>query len=153
KLAALVKDRQKGDSLMVALSGHVIQFAGERECYYCPADADLMDPTTLLPLSDVFNMLDNCSAGTKVVFLECRQERSKNGAEVKKFNLGDPQPWTLRIPRSVSVYFSCFGGGKGFVRAEDGEWSGAFFAFVSLGLAGEADDNADQKVTLAELEK
>ena len=39
----------------------------------------------LLPLSEVFDTLGRCPAGTKVVLLECRLERSKDAGEVKAF--------------------------------------------------------------------
>src|SRR5262249_18521537 len=52
ELRLLQQDLEAQDSLLVALAGHGVQFRGESQSYFCPADAKLGDKSTLIALSD-----------------------------------------------------------------------------------------------------
>src|SRR5262249_11788215 len=72
-LRALAKGLQAEDTLLVALSGHGVQFPGDGEHYFCPMDAELSDKTTLVSLSRVYEELKDCGAGMKVLLVDaCR---------------------------------------------------------------------------------
>ena len=66
KLAAILEDRKPGDAVLVAFSGHGVQFSDQKASYFCPMDADLADNSTLVSLGEVYKALEESQAGMKV---------------------------------------------------------------------------------------
>ena len=58
ELGLLLKNMDEADSVVVALAGHGVQFRGDEESYFCPADARLADQATLIPLGEVYTALE-----------------------------------------------------------------------------------------------
>jgi hypothetical protein len=153
ELARLVRDARPGDSVLVALAGHGVQFKNRDESYFCPADARLADQSTLISLNEVCNQLDKCRAGFKLLLVDaCRNDPfadvTRSRAEVNLQSLTRPQEKLQ--PGGTVLLFSCSAGEKAF---EDPDLQhGVFFNFVIEGLRGDADLDQDGTVVLPELE-
>jgi formylglycine-generating enzyme required for sulfatase activity len=146
-LAALVKDRTRHDTVLLALSGHGVQLqvkcpSGEKPektfPYFCPVDAQLAgaDYETgrhprLIHLQEVMSKLGECGAGAKLVLVDaCRNElqaRSSTRALSLKSEM---------VPEGVAALFSCKTGQVSFEVEQLRH--GLFFHFVLRGLAGRA---------------
>ncbi|HEX3146582.1 MAG TPA: caspase family protein [Gemmataceae bacterium] len=133
---------RKGDTVVVALAGHGLQFDGSKDAYFCPKDArPFADRTdTLVSLNAVYGELDASFAGVKVLFVDaCRDDpaagRGSRGVDAD----AAPPP-----PRGVAALFSCSAGQRAF--ESDDLKHGIFFHHVLEGLGGKAE-NADHEVT------
>ena len=88
--------------------------------YFCPADADLLDPRysdghsdTMVNLDDLFDQLGKCGAGTKLVLMDaCRNELTV------KAGRRSLDARSVSIPDGVAALFSCR---PRAVRLRDGE--------------------------------
>jgi formylglycine-generating enzyme required for sulfatase activity len=155
ELKLLLAEPTADDTVLVALSGHGVQFQGEKDVYFCPADARLKDRDTLLSLDTVYKALESCQAASKVLLVDaCRNDPQSNlgkaAGEVQLEPVGRrAQP--AAPPGGIAALFSCAAGQKSF-EIPDLE-HGVFFHFVIEGLAGKADSDGDQEVTLPELEQ
>jgi formylglycine-generating enzyme required for sulfatase activity len=152
ELKLLLQDLEPADSVVVALAGHGVQFAGEKGTFFCPMDARLADRSTLIPLDDVYRELEGCKAGLKMLLVDaCRNDpRTKNSrarSEVDLESLDRPQ--VVPPPGGVLAFFSCSAGEKAQEYEELGH--GVFFHFVIKGLGGEADLDRDGLVSPEEL--
>jgi hypothetical protein len=65
--ALLLRDLDEDDSVLIALAGHGVQFRGDDESYFCPADARLADKSTLIPLSVVCRALEASGAAKAAI--------------------------------------------------------------------------------------
>jgi formylglycine-generating enzyme required for sulfatase activity len=154
ELNLLLAEPTADDTVLIALSGHGVQFQGEKEVFFCPADARLKSRETLLSLESVYEALDACPAANKVLLVDaCRNDPQSNlgkaAGEVQLEPVGrraqPPVP-----PGGIAALFSCAAGQKSFEMPDLKR--GVFFHFVIEGLAGKADSDGDQEVTLPELE-
>src|SRR5262249_20050910 len=59
------------DSVVVVLVGHAAPLRGVGPSSFCPADTDLKDRKTLLPLSEVYEEMQRCRAGARLLLLDC----------------------------------------------------------------------------------
>jgi TPR repeat protein/uncharacterized caspase-like protein len=154
ELHLLLKSRSRADSVLVVLAGHGVQFRGSEENYFCPTDATLTDKNSLIPLREVYQELDKCPAGFKLLLVDaCRNDpiadASRGRLEVDLESVTRPQQ--LLPPGGVAAFYSCSAGEKSY---EDEKLQhGVFLNFVIKGLRGEADLDKDHKVTLPELEQ
>jgi C-terminal peptidase prc len=152
ELRGLLRGRGPTDTVLVALSGHGVQFRGEAENFFCPADAKLSQPETLVSLAEVYRDLQASRAGFKFLLVDaCRNDpqsdRSKSKDEVALESVTRPQQ--KAPPGGVAALFSCSAGEKSW---EDPTLRhGVFFHFVIDGLKGAADEDRDGKVDLDEL--
>ena len=63
------------DSVIVAFSGHGVDFVKEKHSYFCPLDADLNNKGTLLGLDDLYDKLKTCKAARKLLLVDaCRDD-------------------------------------------------------------------------------
>ncbi len=139
ELRLILADRQEGDTVLVAFAGHGLHFRDDKNSYFCPADAELDDRSTLLSLTDVYAELEKCQAGVKVLLVDaCRNDpfQDKTRAaqvvaleSVTRSEVPDP-------PRGVAAFFSCSENEKAY--ESDKLKHGVFFHFVIEGLKGEA---------------
>ncbi|MDA1231733.1 MAG: caspase family protein [Planctomycetota bacterium] len=53
----LLGELNTDDALLLAFSGHGVQFKDDTNVYFCPMDANLKDRRTLIPLTEVFDVL------------------------------------------------------------------------------------------------
>lgn len=140
------------DTLIVALSGHGVQFKGETKNYFCPSDAALGDPTTLIPLDDLYRQLGGCPARRKLLLVDaCRNDPqsrlAKGGNKPSLESVTRPQ--TEAVPEGIVALFSCSAGQESY--EHPGLRHGVFFHTVLQGWDGAADANGDGTITLNEL--
>ncbi|HMO13987.1 MAG TPA: caspase family protein [Pirellulaceae bacterium] len=107
-----------GDTIIVGLSGHGLQFSdeepledGSRETYFCPEDADPTDKSSLLPISQVLSLLKECQASRKLFLVDaCRNDFLSTTGRRKsalRMNLGSVHETNRTIPGGLTVLFSC----------------------------------------------
>jgi formylglycine-generating enzyme required for sulfatase activity len=154
ELGALLRQVGKDDSLLVAFSGHGVQFEKEEDLFFCPADADLKNRATLISLGEVYQDLEKCPAAVKLLLVDaCRNDplsklaKSRRVVELETLSSApkrDP-------PGGIAAFFSCSRGEQSFEHPDLKQ--GIFFHFVTSALGGAADFNKDQQVSLPELEQ
>ncbi len=91
ELNLLLGELREADTLLLAFSGHGVQFKDESNIYFCPMDANLKSRSTLISLTDIYDMLSDskkCKARTKVLLVDaCRNDPqsrlSKAGREIE----------------------------------------------------------------------
>jgi TPR repeat protein len=135
--AALLVRCGKHNTLLVALAGHGLQFAGIADNYFCPSDArplpDEPSRRTLLSLGEVYRQMDESGAGVKLLLVDaCREDPSP--ARSRGID-GSNSP---RPPRGVAALFSCSAGERAY--EHDRYRHGVFFHHVLDGLRGKARD-------------
>ena len=112
---------EEGDTLLIALSGHGVQFSDEdllpngvRETYFCPADADLSDKSTLVKISSIIDFMDGSPASRKLLLVDACQEKilSTDGQRkgAKRIELGSVHENRQSVPGGMAVLFSCSSG-------------------------------------------
>lgn len=152
QLDLLLSRLEPEDSLLVALAGHGIQFAGNEHNYFCPVDAQLQDKSTLISLDEVYSLMEKCRANRKLLLVDaCRNDPqsalARSRVEVKLESVTRPQ--AASVPKGIVALFSCSAGEQSF---EDPELKhGIFFYHVLEGLRGAGDANQDHRLTLDEL--
>jgi formylglycine-generating enzyme required for sulfatase activity len=138
----LLARKKRDDAVLVALAGHGIQGKvkgkDKEESFFCPADAQLNDPSTLLPLGQLFRDLDDCGAGVKLLLVDACRNDPAEGRNVDVETLP-------RLPRGTAALFSCSSGERAFESSKLGRGHGVFFYHVLQGLEGKAK-NADGEV-------
>lgn len=108
----------EGDTILVSLSGHGLQFPDEspdedgvRETYFCPEDASPEDKSTLLPISDVIQLMRQCDASRKLLLIDaCRNNFESSAGRQKsgnKIQLASVHETRRTIPGGMTVLFSC----------------------------------------------
>lgn len=154
ELELLLEGRSEGDSIVIALAGHGVQFRDDDECYFCPTDAKLGEKESLIPLGQIYKTLEGCKANLKLLLVDaCRNDpqadNSRARVQVKLESVTRPQ--AKEPPGGVAALFSCSAGERAFEHPELKR--GVFFHFVIQGLGGEADFDRDKTVTLPELQQ
>ncbi len=152
KLDALVELCEPRDTLLVAFAGHGVQFAKQKDSYFCPADANLDRRDTLLPLAEVYTRLKSCKAGLKLLLVDaCRDDpRAKVNRSPTVSVESVTRPQAQVPPGGVAAFFSCSAGEKAYESPELKH--GVFFHFVIEAFRGKAADAAGV-VTVPDLEK
>jgi hypothetical protein len=141
QLNLLLRSCKSGDTVIVALAGHGLQFGERKEAYFCPADGrPFADETaTLVSISHVYTEIDKSFAGVKVLFIDaCRNDPTPGRGRGLDADSA-PSP-----PKGVAALFSCSAGQRAF--EHDSLKHGVFFHFVLEGLRGQAKD-AENDVT------
>jgi len=138
----------EGDTMVVSLSGHGLQFKsdkansdGVRETYFCPEDADTSNKSTLLPISDVLELLRQCKASRKLFFVDaCRNEFVSTSGQKKaavQLKLAAVHETNRKVPGGMSVVYSC---GQDQFSYEDEELGHSVFTYFIVNyLKGRAD--------------
>jgi formylglycine-generating enzyme required for sulfatase activity len=132
-IKALLAKRERHDTILVALSGHGIQVSvkGKDESFFCPADAQLNDTSTLLNMSELLGDMDASGAAVKLLLVDACRNDPGAGRSVDADR--------LRPPRGTAALFSCKGGERAFETDKLGEKGhGVFFHHVIEGLKGKA---------------
>jgi formylglycine-generating enzyme required for sulfatase activity len=144
-LKDLLARKKKQDTILVALAGHGIHASvkGKEESFFCPADAQLNDTSTLINLGTLFDDLGDCGAAVKLLLVDACRNDPKTGRNVDI----DTLP---RLPRGTAALFSCSSGERAFESPKLGRGHGVFFYHVLEGLKGEAK-NRDGEVTWSRL--
>jgi formylglycine-generating enzyme required for sulfatase activity len=151
-LKELLAKKTRRDTVLVAFSGHGIQLkvkdgdkAKEKdEAFFCPSDAQVNDPATLIRISQLFKDLGECGAGVKLLLVDaCRNELEDADKSFDNDYLPKPARGTVAL-------FSCASGQKSYETTKLGRGHGVFFHFVLEGLRGKAK-NEDGTVTWQDL--
>ncbi len=77
KFTAFLSLLEADDTLVVGMAGHGIQFVGEQDHYFCPADANLTarDRASLISLKSVVTQMEGCKARRKLLLIDaCRND-------------------------------------------------------------------------------
>jgi formylglycine-generating enzyme required for sulfatase activity len=151
ELKALLRDRIKADSVLVAFAGHGIQFRGSDAAYFCPADARPNDKNTLISLNEVYQTLAGCEAQLKLLMSDaCRNDPVATVSRRATVDVASvTRPQSVKPPGGVAALFSCSEGELAF--ENDALKHGVFFHFIIQGLRGDADFNDDKEIALQEL--
>jgi formylglycine-generating enzyme required for sulfatase activity len=137
-LKALVKKFARGDTLVIGLAGHGLQFAGDEDGYFCTEDARPFKERTdtLVSVKWIYERLHQDAAdGAKLLLVDaCRSIVKVRGRGINADDVPAP-------PKGVGVLLSCAAGqtageGEGF-----GGGHGVFFHYVLEGLKGKARDD------------
>jgi hypothetical protein len=142
----------KQSTFIVALSGHGIQFDSKGTNYFCPLDARLQEPETLIPLDEIYKQLEGCPAERKLLLVDaCRNDPqsslAKSRAVVELKTLSRPQDEV--VPKGIVALFSCSAGQQSYEHPNLKH--GVFFHQLLQGWKGAADANKDRAVTLDEV--
>ena len=135
------------DVVLVALSGHGQQFeakvAGENgpveEAFFCPSDAVSLQPTTLIGMTELLQIL-GAKGGKNLVLVDaCRDDPSRGGIGVAG-NAG------RHIPANTAVLFSCAARQRSFEThlmfgPNSPKGHGIFFHRILTGLRGDAKND------------
>jgi hypothetical protein len=143
-LKQLLTKKKRGDTVLVALAGHGIQLKSKdcktEEAFFCPSDAQLNDRDTLISLKKLFDDLDDCGAGVKLLLVDACRNDPKETRSLDTDSVPRPS-------RGIAALFSCSSGQRAFETAKLGsKGHGVFFHFVLKGLQGAAQ-NEDGEVT------
>jgi hypothetical protein len=158
------------DLMLVAFAGHGTQPSEGAKVFFCPAGCNVNDPKTLVSLNEVYQKLDSCKAGFKLLVADsCRNDPTSRSAPRKPTSAADgedraPEPPAEKPPDNVYAFYSCSKGEQAFeVRPApttsgrapeppDDKPHGLFFSYLIKGLRGEADFKNDGKITLGRLQ-
>ena len=135
-----------GDMVLLAFTGHGVQFDGKKDCFFCPLDGRPFrdEVGTLVSLSTVYGELDKSFAGMKVLLVDACRDDPDAGRGARGINAdGAPRP-----PQGVAALFSCRAGDRAYETDKLGH--GVFFYHVLQGLKGAAKDG-EGEVTFAGL--
>jgi uncharacterized caspase-like protein len=135
-----------GDTVLLAFTGHGVQFDGKKDCFFCPLDGrPFRDETaSLVSLSKVYAELNKSFAGMKVLLVDACRDDPDAGRGARGINAdGAPRP-----PQGVAALFSCRAGERAYESEQLGH--GVFFYHVLEGLKGGARDG-ESEVTFAGL--
>lgn len=142
-------DREFEDVVIVALRGHGLQWKGAY-CF-CPFDADLSDPDSLIPLDAIYQRLQRCPAERKLLLLDAMQDEPFVNRGRAKSALTASMP-KLPFPPANTVVFTSCGDGETIPVASGENKPLSFFSLICKGLQGAAAGN-DGSVTLPDLER
>jgi formylglycine-generating enzyme required for sulfatase activity len=133
ELKLILGTLEASDSIIVAFAGHGVQFKGEGENYFCPADTDLNDEKrqSLISLSEIYQTLEKTKARKRLLLVDaCRNDpQSQLGRSSSKARLESvTRPQITPPPKGVVALFSCSAGQQAY------EWPdlkhGVFFYHV-----------------------
>lgn len=159
ELSTLLPALEADDSLVIALAGHGVQFKGDAEPYFCPANVKLKDKDTLLSLSWLYKQLEcdkntgqGCRARQKLLIVDaCRNDpqsrlaRSAGSPELESVT----RPQMTPLPEGVVALFSCAEGQQAL--EHDPLKHGVFFYHLLEAWRGKADADHDRELTLDEM--
>ena len=151
KILSLLQQRLRGlraeDTLVVGLSGHGVQYSNPQQLrdgtqetqFFCPEDANLKDPNSLVPLNQLYAKIKNCKAGRKLLLVDaCRNEvLSEVGKAAPEIELAPAGVTARTVPKGMIALYSCAEGEKSFEVPE--LQHGAFTWHVIKYLRGDAE--------------
>ncbi|QGJ71978.1 Hypothetical protein PBC10988_36910 [Planctomycetales bacterium 10988] len=140
---------QKGDTILVAFSGHGLHL-GE-ESFFCPLDAHPEEKSTLLSVKWVYEQLEQCSAGQKLLIVDaCRNRLELPGRRSVLGNSPQGLMNTIQAPPQGILTLTSCDIGEFAMEAEDLS-HGVFTHFLLEGLSGQADMNQDGEIGILEI--
>lgn len=142
----LLRQAQKGDTVLMAFAGHGLQFEGDKDSYFCPIDArPFKDETrTLVSMGALYAEMEKSFAGVKILLVDACRDDPDTGRGSRGID-ADSAP---RPPRGVAAFFSCSASQRAYEHPDLKH--GVFFHHVLEGLRGKAKNN-DGEVTFNSL--
>lgn len=130
----ILKVAKRSDTVVLAFAGHGLQFAGDKDAYFCPLDARpfAANKDSLVSLSKIYGELDSSFAGVKLILVDaCRNDPDPTRGRSAGMDADSaPAP-----PKGVAALFSCSAGERAF--ENDALKHGVFFHYVIEGLRSE----------------
>lgn len=149
ELNLVLQDRNSADMVVVALGGHGVRFKGDPDIYFCTADSQLADKSTMLSLKELYKDLEDCKAALRFLVVDAfpKDPFSKASKLPRDLDVDGPLH-TPAPPKGVAILYSC----SEDERSHDATKlrRGVFFHFLIEGLKGEAA-NADGDVSVLAL--
>jgi tetratricopeptide (TPR) repeat protein len=140
---------EKEDTVIVAFSGHGVQFKNNKTSYFCPLDTKLKDRSSLIALDWVYSRLAKSPARRKLLLVDaCRNDPQSDlpgskGA-LRKGSLRKLVSHNQPVPKRIVALFSCTAGQKAFEHPDLKH--SVFFYYLIQGWKGRAA-NGDGEVT------
>jgi hypothetical protein len=149
QVGLLLERLRPEDTVIVALSGHGVQFKGEKGNYFCPLDAELKDRDTLLALDGLYKQLEECKAQRKLLVVDaCRNDPltplGKGGRPVRDLQ---PDP----VPGGIVALFSCGPGQQSYEYPKEANIKHSIFFHHFLDAWNSEAVDTDGKLTLSRL--
>lgn len=138
---------EKEDTLIVFLAGHGVLFTkqpplkdGSRESYFCPGEANPNQLSSLVPMSQVTDIISRSLAARKLLIVDaCRNEAASDLFRSKSTDLGTVGLTPRTVPKGMLALFSCSEQEKS-VEHPDLE-HGVFTYHIIKYLRGNGEDN------------
>ncbi len=113
ELGLLLGRAEAGDTVVVVLNGHGLQFKGDRTGYFCPLDAQVMRRDTLVAMDEVFAQLRACKAARKLLIVNaCRNDPLGEQSQAsRKVELVDAYE---EVPEGIAALYACQAGQKSY---------------------------------------
>jgi formylglycine-generating enzyme required for sulfatase activity len=153
QVEARLDDREPSDTIVLAFSGHGLQFKGDREFYFCPGEAELRDRTTLVPMSRVLEAVGRCRAGRKLLLVDaCRGELTPEAAgKGVAIELDPAGVFRAEPPTGTVALFSCQPREKSYELKQFGHSVFTYHVVEYLTGAAAADRYPRREVSVEEL--
>jgi uncharacterized caspase-like protein len=135
RIKQVVEKCRRQDTILIALTGHGLQFTGNKDAYFCPIDARpfASETKTLVSVSGIYEELEKSFAGVKVILVDaCRNDPDPGRGRGLDADSAPPPP------KGVAALFSCSAGQRAF--EHDEFQHGIFFHHVLEGMNGKAAD-------------
>jgi formylglycine-generating enzyme required for sulfatase activity len=110
ELALLMERLRPEDSVVVALSGHGVQFAGDKYGYFCPLNANLGKKETLLPMEGddgLLKLLDQGKAGRKLLIVNACRNKPASNANLAAERLQLRDDYNEEAPKGTIMLLAC----------------------------------------------
>ncbi len=148
ELDRLLKRLTPQDTLVVALSGHGLQYQGDKVTYFAPVDGDPGDPATLIALTGkggLYERLAQCKDGRRLLLVNASRDDPgvKPKAAAEPADDGPPGA----PPDGVAAIYSCSAGEKSY---SDPALKRSYF-FEHITRAWKGEYTKGPKVTLNHL--
>ena len=92
------------DTMVLALAGHGLQFAGQSDAYFCPQEGlPFPDETkTLVSVGHIYRQFEKSKAGTRIILVDaCRNDPDSTRGRGFDATTGPA------VPQGVAALFSC----------------------------------------------
>ena len=122
KIKLMLDEIGPGDTFLIALNGHGVQYKSDATGYFCPVNADLADKRTLVAMDGgdgIYKLLETCKARRKLLIVNaCRNDPTRDVSfAAEKFQLVDKDE--SEVPNGIAALFSCKPGQKSYYYPEE----------------------------------
>jgi len=149
-IAEVLERRTENELVLFAFAGHggqqVAPRAGaarQRDCFFCPQNADRSAPETLIHIGRLFDEFGKQTSGANLLLIDACRDDPAQGRGMDGSTVED-------LPEGVAMLLGCRSGQQTFETENVGGGHGVFFHYVLEGLRGKAK-NVDGEVTWSRL--
>ncbi len=139
-ISRVLKKCQREDTVIIAFSGHGMQFDRQAESYLCPRDARPFKESTasLVSMTGIYQQLESSLARVRVVLIDASRYDSDPALGIVGFN----SEYAEDPPNGVAALFSSSAGQRSFEHQD--LQHGVFFFCVLEGLVPKAAERNGQ---------